>query len=591
MTETPRRPPPSITPLLPPSNGSSVALPSLVLPPSLSATPNTSAAHRSYISKKTPTLVPSELHLLEDHTSQIHVRQASASDANLQPASGTADTNMASDSLASGAPPLVSASDGAPIRRVQGEEVEVGGFSLVIPPPRPALSIRPTANMTSMDTVSSDTTLEMRRISVPPNTGASPPAGVPLSAPTETQHSMVGNDPKGCVKQDHGLEVRAKDRDSSVSVHGVRAEVAPTSIADEPLETRQLNMQVPTDKHCTRSEASAPSESVNANNDTPHSIPPIIQSPGAMINGACESTPADSQRTEDEDDVTRTLLPETPASIPSLLLPSMSASRSSSVDPQNDIMVGPAQNVEEQVPSVPPGDALASNKVQLPDPRRTDWFEMLNNWSSSAISAANVPLPDGLEVFSPQSSPEVPDDVPPNHCTADTCGYPEMQTHGIDSSGCYSATRAIASCSGATSLEDCHRQSPPGSQRGGPSASLSELTQLARRERNSISMTNSEPSRERKRKRDAAGAVQESDPWEGISVSVKLDSDQIDVGTVIRPPNACREREDAAEANAGVDPGAPQTVAGTGFTEGESPSISSVVRFFVLHAVEASLVC
>jgi len=592
MTETPHRPPPSITPLLPPpSSGSSVALPSLVFPPSFSATPSTSAAHRSYNSKTPPTLPPSELHLPEDRTSQIHVPQASAPVAKLQLASETADIVMASDSLTNGVLPLVSVTDDAPIHSVQDKEVEDQGFSLVIPSPRPALSppMDPHVNMESLDADSSDTVhraLEMPQISVPPDTGAPPPAGVPLSVPTEdvTRHGMVGNDSEGCVEQDCGLEVRPKDRDSSVSIHGVRAEVASTSIAGEPLETVQPNIQVPTDN-----EASVPSESVNADEGTPHCIPPIIQSPGAMVNDACESTPADSQRTEDEDDVMRALLPETPASIPSLLLPSMSASRSSSVEPQEDIMAGPAQNVPEKVPSVLLSNALASDKVQLPDSWRADWLEVLNNWPSSAVSALNVPLPEGLETLSPLSSellsPEVPDDVPPNHRTANTCGHPDMQTRDIDSNGhyskpsycSYSATRAIASCSGAASLEGCHTQYPPGSQRGGPSASLSELTQLARRERNSTSVPNSEPSRERKRKRDAASAVREGY--------------QIDVGPVIHPPNALRERENTAEANACVDLGAPRAVAGTSFAEGEGPIITSVVRFFVLHAVETSLAC
>ena len=294
---------------------------------------------------------------------------------------------------------------------------------------------------------------------IPSNTGALPPAKVPKEDLSE--HSAVKNDPTVCVELDRD------PGDSGISVHSVHVEEVVASTDTESLETVQPTMQA-MDVHYPRIFPSAPAD---------------FQPPDGMV---CDvDTPADSQRTEDEENVAHELLPETPVSIPSLLLPSMSASRSSSVFPQS--VVNPVQYAEDQVPCMLPSDALASDKVQLPGSSTMDWLAPLSPLTSELSESGTS------------------DDMLLSQLASRARGSPDTQTRGVghcsEPSSDGPAIGSIAPSLTTTNLNGDHGPFPSEPPQGGPSASLSELTHLARRERQPT-WFNSEP-RKRNRKQNA----------------------------------------------------------------------------------------
>lgn len=181
-----------------------------------------------------------------------------------------------------------------------------------------------------------------------------------------------------------------------------------------------------------------------------------------LTDGGRENTPADSQHTQEEEDVLQSLLPTTPAtamvspaSVPSLILPSMTASRCPSVVPHSGAVRDLSQQAEKlEVSSVLPDSDPAPD---IPDP-----YSVVQSAPSSGEPSSSL---------SSTSSTHAPLSTPPSPLTPITANREPSEAESLQDD---------------TPLLDYvakHSRDLTLSRKcGGPSAPLSELMQLARRE-------------------------------------------------------------------------------------------------------------
>lgn len=206
--------------------------------------------------------------------------------------------------------------------------------------------------------------------------------------------------------------------------------------------------------HGSHSEASV-------NTDPRHPVSSHRSSP-LLTDGGRENTPADSQHTQEEEDVLQSLLPTTPAtamvspaSVPSLILPSMTASRCPSVVPHSGAVRVLSQQAEKlEVSSVLPDSDPAPD---IPDP-----YSVVQSAPSSGEPSSSL---------SSTSSTHAPLSTPPSPLTPITANREPSEAESLQDD---------------TPLLDYvakhSRDLTLGRKCGGPSAPLSELMQLARRE-------------------------------------------------------------------------------------------------------------
>ncbi|KAL4079395.1 hypothetical protein J3A83DRAFT_1087399 [Scleroderma citrinum] len=430
--------------------------------------------------------------------------------------------------------------------------------------------------------------------------GTPPPSMVPLSAPTQARTQEDGgaveNDPKGHVEHGRGSEVGLEDRSNGICVQtsgpadsDLTNSTISTSLDDELRETGQPTVEITINDHCTPNNLSGklpPSELMNANEGNFPTVLTDIQSPCFMINDTHEVTPAEalSQNTEDEGDIANALLLGTPVSIPSLLLPSTTVSRSSPAVSQQDVIMDPTQTSQAQVQRTPPGDLFASDSIQSIISWSMDWSAILTN-PPPPVPTVNLPSPDvplPTESLSPLTSvtsekglskAEASNDDRPLSSYVTTPGsHPVKPKNVIDKESRRYHSESLLD---SISSEGGRGRAIPGrsvwvSRRGGPSASLPELTLLARREGSSTL-------RERKRKRDAVGSARTDKAGENTGAELRPVGSW-ESSEVIHSPDVYGASGAIAEANPGINRSVSLTAAEANLIEAKGQTISLLVR-------------
>ncbi|KAI6107603.1 hypothetical protein EV401DRAFT_436063 [Pisolithus croceorrhizus] len=249
-------------------------------------------------------------------------------------------------------------------------------------------------------------------------------------------------------------------------------------------------------------------------------IVPSHQLLPSSTNGGCESTLSDNQHMQEEEDVLQALVPTTPAteatspaSIPSLILPSTTVSRCSSVVPRGGAITDFSQVEKLQVPSALLADDPVLDKAIFLDPHSMVQSAQANEKLSSSTSLSST------------SSIRVPLSTPPSPLTSIMSSAEPADLGSLQDDAPF-ANYILKESRGLTKRSS--------GKYGGPSASLSELMKLARRKSQPLSVRGLKVSKERKRKRGDPEDIQEAHVTEGshLSSSERGVSRGMEAGTI-----------------------------------------------------------
>ncbi|KAI6161629.1 hypothetical protein EDD17DRAFT_661609 [Pisolithus thermaeus] len=240
----------------------------------------------------------------------------------------------------------------------------------------------------------------------------------------------------------------------------------------------------------------------------------------SSTDGGCESTLSDNQHMQEEEDVLQALVPTTPAtettspaSIPSLILPSMTVSRCSSVVPRDGAITDFSQVEKLQLPSALLADDPALDKAIFLDPHSIVQSAPANEKLSSSTSLSST------------SSIRAPHSTPPSPLTSITSNAEPPDLGSLQDDAPF-ANYILKQSRGLT--KGCS------GKYGGPSASLPELMKLARRKSQSLSVRGLKVSKERKRKRSDPEDIQEAQVTDSshLSSSEPVVSRRMEAGTI-----------------------------------------------------------